>query len=76
MGLPGRFLPRPACRSFRDEIRKVIFPEMSVQATAVADAVERDWARSFSTNNASSMLLRSMALAQGSLNAARCQFGL
>ena len=38
-----------------------MFPEMSVQTTASPMQLSVTWARSFSTNSASSMVLRSMA---------------
>ena len=42
-------------------LRKLIFPTMSVQMTASPMELSVTWARSFSTNNASSMILRSTA---------------
>jgi hypothetical protein len=42
-------------------LRNVIFPEMSVQATASPMELSVTCARSFSANNASSMALRSTA---------------
>ena len=42
-------------------LRKVMFPLMSVQTTASPMELSVTWARSFSSNNASSMNLRSMA---------------
>ncbi len=41
--------------------KKVMFPEMSVQMTASPMQLSVTWARSFSANNASSMVLRSTA---------------
>ena len=42
-------------------LRKVMLPEVSVQATASPMQLSVTWARSFSTNSASSMALRSTA---------------